>query len=494
MYGPTGSGKTRVAIELFKWMQSLGGSGVFYVNRRLLIAQTSARFAEAGLAHGIRAAEFPDAYDYDAPFQIASADTERARVLKRGTWKLADAALVIVDEAHLQKTQAMQAILDKYREQAAMIVGLTATPVGLSKWYDKLIISGTMSQYRDCHALVPAIVRSIEHPDLSKIERKKTGEYVLDGRKRQIYTQSIVGNVLDRWKKYNPDARPTFLYAPGKAESVWFTSQFAKMGVSWCHVDATDCVIEGKRAPLTRSLWQEILQRYKDGSIKGLSSRFKLREGIDVPSTYHCILATPIGSLASYVQTVGRVLRYSPQTPDFVLVTDHGGNYLRFGSPNANMPWETWWDMPERAVSEWHERNVSEGRTPEPILCPECEGERTSGPQCPHCGFEHPKSERKVLMPDGRLVVRDGHLIPRKKPKPPSASPAQQDWTKMYFAWTNGPSRGEKTFAQMAVVFKEKHGFYPPESFPYRPTRKADWHAKIKDVPKGRLSHRQEQA
>ncbi len=68
-------------------------------------------------------------------------------------------------------------------------------------------------------------MKTISNPDMNKVKRNKTGEYVLDDRKKATCTQSIVGDVLNRWKKYNPDGRPSVMYAPGVAESVWLTDQ-----------------------------------------------------------------------------------------------------------------------------------------------------------------------------------------------------------------------------------------------------------------------------
>lgn len=487
LYSPTGGGKTAQAIELFKWAHSGGVGGAFYVNRRLLIQQTSDRFTSAGLPHGIRAADYDDQWRPGEPFQICSADTERSRVLERKTWLPHDVkgGLVVVDEAHIQKTETMRTLLDQYQAAGAMIVLLTATPIGLSNWADELVVSGRLQEYRDCKALVPAIVRSIEQPDLSKVKRNATGEYVLDGQRRMIYTQTIVGNVIDRWKKYNPDARPTMLYAPGKPESVWLTEKFMAEGVNWCHVDATDAVVDGVRATLTRSLWEEILERYRKGDIKGLSSRFKLREGIDVPGTYHCILATPIGSLASYIQTVGRVLRYSPETPESVLVTDHGGNYWRHGSPNHDRDWHGWWELPEHVISDWHTNQIRDKAAKEPMRCPKCEGERAGGRKCPHCGYEAEKSVRQVIMEDGRMVEREGELIrPRRVCE---KSDTQQKWTSLFWAWRR--KKVDKTFAQMLGYFAHEYHYSPPKTLDFMPTNRAEWHtAKVHEVSLDHLS------
>lgn len=482
LQGPTGSGKTRLAAELFKWAQYCGVGGNFYVNRTLLLGQTANAMNAQGIRCGVRAAGWEDEYRFDAPFQVTSIDTERSRVYAKKTWNLHDVGnggIVIVDEAHMQRSETMWQVMEDYKAAGANIVLLTATPVGLSEWADELVVSGRMQEYRECKALVPAVVKSIEQPDLSKVKRNVTGEYVIDGEKRRIYTQSIVGNVIDRWKRYNPDARPTMLYAPGKPESAWFAEQFQKIGVTWCHVDATDAIIDRKTAKLTRPLWLEILERYRAGDIKGLSSRFKLREGIDVPSTYHCILATPIGSLASYIQTVGRVLRYSPETPDHVLVTDHGGNYLRHGSPNHDRDWNSWWTLPEHAVSELHVNSIKDRKTPEPIRCPKCEGERTGGNKCPHCGYQHEKSRRHVIMEDGRMVEKDGEMIPPRRVV--QRRDTADLWEKMF--WGFRKKKLDRSFAQLAGYFAHVHGYTPPRDMRLMPIAAESWYRKVHEVP-----------
>lgn len=492
LYSPTGSGKTEMAMQLMQWSDKvLARDAAFYINRKLLAGQTADRFEKNGLQYGMRAADFDDKFNEHAPFQICSADTERSRVLDKAIWPLHDCGLIVVDEGHLQKTKTMEEILKRHEANGAKVVLLTATPIGLSKWADELIVSGRLQEWRDCHALVPAVVKCIEQPDMSKVKRGASGEFIDDGKKRQAYCQTIVGNVLSNWKLFNPDARPALLYAPGVAESVWFTEQFQNIGVNWAHVDATDAVVDGKRAKLTRSLWKEIMERFKDGDIKGLSSRFKLREGVDAPFVYHEILATPIGSLASYIQVAGRVLRYSTETPDHVIIQDHGGNYWRHGSPNHDRPWDRWWDLPEHVVSELHQNSIKDQQKPESIVCPRCKTERTSGGRCPDppygCGFQHEKSKRMVIMEDGTLTEKDGHLV---RPKRVLRKPDTESlWSKMF--WGYRKKKVNASFAQMEAFFVREYGYYPPRDLPFMPTRQDDWHRKVHKVPMTGLSGRE---
>lgn len=480
LHAPTGGGKTEQAMQLFRWAQSLGLGGIFYINRKLLIAQTADRMLTEGLDYGIRAADYDEAFDAEAPFQLASIDTEASRVLERKIWKPHDVGpggVVVVDEAHLMKTKAMRLVLDDHLARGARVVLLTATPVGLAKWADEIVMSGTMQEYRDCKALVKARVYSPNQPDMRKVKRNPTGEYIFEGKLRTIFTQSIVESVYKKWCELNPHARPAMMYAPGKAESVWLTDQFRQKGVNWCHVDATDAVVDGKRYRLTRQLWKDILARYKANEIKGLSSRFKLREGLDVKETYHCILATPIGSLASYIQTVGRILRYSSATPDGVIVTDHGGNYWRHGSPNSDRPWGEWWDLPEHAIAEMHANSIKDKKVREPICCPKCGTERLGGIRC-LCGFEHAKSMRHVVMEDGTMKDVSGCAVPaRREVRKPGV---EEKYEKMFWGYRN--KKVNQSFHQLLAYFEHTHGYPPPRDLKLMPKITSHWCRKVHEV------------
>lgn len=624
LYGPTGSGKTTQAATLFQWAKANGLNGVFYVNRRLLIQQTVDRFRRDGLQCAIRAAGFEDEFDFSSPFQVASADTERARVIKSGKWVFHDAQVVIIDEAHLQKTDTMKAIIDHYKATGAHIVGLTATPIGLSEWFDELILSGTLEEFRNCGAIVHADVYSIGMPDMRKVKRNHTGEFVMDGEKKRIYTQSIVKDVFKMWERLNPEQKPTMLFAPGVAESVWLTEQFRAKGINWAHVDATDCIVDGERRKLDIPTWLEIQQRVKDGEIKGISNRFKCfdaqtdiltidgwkpgmhvrlgevvrtfdsfhgefrwqkvyrkieqtasvmvsfksadassefrvtfdhevlhydertartlktramdlnglivtipsashdgsgydlkrfkasleisdsepvwcvsvpdtnvvvrrtgspvvcgncREGLDIPQAYNAILATPIGSLASYLQIVGRVLRAHP-TKDRAVIGDHGGAFWRLGSPNEDRDWAEWWSLPEHAVSEMHQNQIREKKASEPICCPNCQMERTGGFVCPGCGHKAEKSRRIVIMEDGEMKQYDGKLM---KPKFVKREPdTEQIWTGMAHGWRR--KKVDRTWNQLAGFFCHEHGYHPPKDLKMMPKKAEDWYRPVHAV------------
>jgi hypothetical protein len=158
-----------------------------------------------------------------------------------------------------------------------------------------------------------------------------------------------------------------------------------------------------------------------------------------------------------------------------------GNSYWRHGSPNHDRPWDKLWNLSERAVSEYHQKQIQEGKQPEPIRCPPpCNAERKSGPKCPICGRESSKSHRHVVMEDGKLVEVEGSLIQPKR-VPVQQSPEQQQWSNLYFSWKHGKG-STKTFAQMYGYYKSQTGKALPKDLNYMPVRAEDWSRRVGDV------------
>ena len=247
--------------------------------------------------------------------------------MRRKITHLHDAQLVIVDEAHMQKGKMADAILTEHRQAAANIVLVTATPIDLglvAGVEPKLVVAGKTSELRRRGALVPARHFGPDEPDTRKV-RKQVWEYTENDVRKIMMVQGIFGRVLTEFRRLNPDQRSTILSAPGVQESIWFAQQLTAAGVRSAHIDGKDCWIDGEFHRSDMDGRQQILDGSKDGSIKVVCNRFVLREGIDAPWLAHAIFATIFGSLQSYVQSGGRLLRAFPGL-ESVTIQDHGGN------------------------------------------------------------------------------------------------------------------------------------------------------------------------
>lgn len=484
---PTGGGKSVMICRLLEWAQERGMPSVLYTNRKLLTEQMIGTLTNHGIPFGVRAAGFSEYENLDAPIQISSLQTEDARVFKSQKWMIHKSGLVIVDEAHLQKGPTAQQVFDLHAGHDAARIGVTATPVGISKLYaDRLIVAGTTSELRACGALVPANVYAPTEFDMKGLKPKqKTGEYSIQDIRKHIWTPTIFGNVYEHWKRLNPDARPTILFAPGVPESIWFAQQFCNEGVTAASIDGESVYVDGQTIDSDREARQDVLHRFRTGNIKVLCNRFVLREGIDIPEIYHCILATPIGSLVSYIQIVGRVLRAHPSTPE-VLIQDHGGSWHRHGSPNADRDWASVFEVPENRITEKRESELREKKEPEPICCPKCGAIRKAGIQCHQCGYSHNKRTRMVIQQNGRLKEVTGDIYkPRKIKQAPNTAKL---WEQCYYRAFN--SKNGMTFNQAEALFFREHHYYPPRTLPLMPAAELDWHRKVKNVPKDGLIRR----
>lgn len=483
---PTGGGKTWVICELVKRFLAMGKRTSTYTNRRLLIDQLVKSFDSAEISHGIRAAGRTP--DLGSPCQISSVQTEYSRCIKSDKWELHHADLVIIDEAHLFANDMATLLMDRHVGTGATVVGFTATPLDLGTHYEELVSGGVMSDLRACGAVVPALHYAPDEPDLRFIGKQYIDEDITEEQNRKaIMTEGIFGRVFDHWKRLNPEQKPTILFAPGVAESVWFAEQFHAQGVPSAHIDGEEVWVNGVFHRSTAELRQNTLDSSRSGEIRLLCNRFVLREGIDAPWLAHGILATVFGSLQSFLQSGGRLLRAFPGLP-CVTIQDHGGNWHRHGSLNADRHWEL--GDTARCVSGGRTERLrcappeSEARQPrEPVRCPSCALVLASW-RCP-CGFtiDPRRKSRPVIQADGSLIEMPGDIfIPRKTSRRPNTEAL---WTKAYFQARNSKTR--QTFAQALAYFFHQHHYYPPLDLPRMPKDPGDLARAVADVAKERL-------
>lgn len=462
---PTGGGKSKI-MEGICWYALDNGMKVdLKVHRNLLLRQLIGVFQRASVPFGVRAATMPDKLDPHRKIQISSLPTEHHRCSGEGAkWDLHDADIVVVDEAHLQCGPQSMEILRRQAAAGACIVLVTATPIGMPKC-DKLIIAGKNSELRRCGSLVRAIVKAPFEFDLSKVKREKTGEYAMGDVVKNCWSQAIPGQIYGEWVKANPEQKATLVFAPDVASSVWVAEHFSAKGVPSAHIDGSSVWFDGElKKDASGELRTQVMKMFEDGEIKVLSNRFVLREGIDCPFIHHLILACPFGSLKTYLQSVGRVLRRSPETPDHVLISDHGGNVHRHGSPNMDRDWEEIFWMTEEELADKQRDEERERAEDPPITCTNCGTIRKEGPRCPEppigCGQELEFRGKVIIQRSGKLrKVSESEMTKKYREKEKTA---QQLWDEVYWALKNSKKPRALNFKQGRALFKRKHGYWPP--------------------------------
>ena len=494
---PTGGGKGRYVQRICEHGANDGLTTIVVSNRRLLTDQLLKNLHKNGVNVGSRAADFESWTNPDALVQVVSSQTEASRVFnarrKRGDEvELHRGDIVILDEAHINKGDSTVEMINEYHTKyGAVIIGLTATPLGIGHIYrDGLIVAGNNSHLRDCGALVWANRFEPCVMDLPKIRKSKTGVFSqgeVESEARSIWSQHIIANVFQSWKELNPDSRPSIGMAPGVPESLGLATEFWKRGINAAHIDAEGIFVNGEYKRTTeQSDRDELFAMVKDGTVKQVWNRFVLREGVDIPELYLLQLATPIADLKGYLQICGRVLRAHP-SKTVARVVDHAGCIRMHGSPNNDRDedWKQYFFEDESKITkDRHERLTSPtNNEPEPITCPECGAMRDKGTKCPKCGFEHQKSVRKVIQESGKLRAVTGDAYQKRKVK--QEPNTEKLWLQTYYRMKN--ARTPKTFSQAVALFKREHGYYPPETLPMMPKDRLDFHRKINHVDRADL-------
>lgn len=503
---PTGMGKSTIMAKLIEWAVSLGWNCAVFTNRKLLTNQLMNTLNGAGIHVGVRAATFESWTDLNAPVQICSMQTELHRVLKKREkamkrlateeeahrdHQLFPAQIIFIDELHLNGGETMTAIVREYQEKwNAVVIGVTATPIGCSHICEDLLVAGNTSSGRECGALVLAESYEPAAFDIWKVRRTKTGVYSqteMEDKVKAIWSQCVVGQIYDSWKTINPDGKASLGFAPGVKESLGLAMDFNRRGVNAAHIDSEGIYVDGQFYNTTEQTDRDdVFARSKSGEVPMIWSRFVLREGVDLPWVESLSLACPIASVLSFVQTVGRGLRASPSTGKTTCkIIDHSATIRMHGSPNADRDaeWLAYYWKPDDAITKdrLDKLRDPDSSEPEPITCPECGRIRKSGPKCIECGFQHTQSTRKVIQEDGTLKLTKGDIFKKRhtRIKPDTARLVESD----YYAAKNGG----KTFRQMRGWFCKKHGYWPPLDMPFFPLNKLDMARKVRDVPRENL-------
>lgn len=481
---PTGGGKTRMACTR---LESSGVPSVFYTHRRMLLDQTARVFERHGFDFGLRASKCRPRLLAD--IQIAMIQTEVKAVLKTGSRELHDAREVLIDEAHNNAADTAQEIIKRHQDAGAVVIGFTATPLNIGHVYDHLIVAGTNSELRKCGAHVPAYHYGPDEPDKKLVGRVAIGEGEcgIHSSRRMAFAHRVFGRVVENYRELNPHQTPTLLFAPGVEESIWFAEQLTEAGISAAHIDGKECWLNGERIPTSPEVREEIAELARVGDIKVVCNRFVLREGVDWPWIQHGIFATIFGSLTSYLQAGGRLLR-AHESHDRVTIQDHGGNWWRHGSLNADREWTL--EATDHVVSSSRLDRIREKKEPEPICCPKCHAIRLSGPVCASCGYQHVSRSRPVLQTDGTLRdMRNDQFSERRLL--PHDTRVEQSWVNRVKAIRKStkPTVQRMTFAMVeANIARENNNRYAPRTLPLMPKRTEDWFRRVCDVPLEDLS------
>lgn len=381
--GPTGCGKTVVAVSLIREAIQRHGRVLFLAHRVELINQAKQRLVEHGVepidVGTIRAGETENR---GARIQVASVQTLARRAKPRSD-------LVFIDEAHHASSASYRRILAHYPD--ALVFGLTATPYRLDgkplgDLFEEIVESAKPSALIEAGWIMRPRVWTVpvdERPDLTDVSMSG-GEFNLGELDRAARRKGLVGNIVDHWNRL-AESRPTVCYAVSVRHGQQIRDAFNASGVK-------AELLTGKTNDRTRSA---ILRRLRTGETSVVVNCMVLTEGWDCPEARCAIVARPTMSRALWFQMAGRVMRPSEVSP---IILDHAGNALWHPLPGEDI---------EHSLSEAQKKPRKPGQMREKV-CGDCGSSMPLGCRvCPNCGHEFwtgdPPTE--VL---GELVETDG--------------------------------------------------------------------------------------
>jgi DNA repair protein RadD len=261
---PTGTGKTRTAVEACWGHVQQGGRPLFVAPRRELVQQAQRALRERGL-------------------HLAWVRT--IQELSRANAEIPPATMVVLDEARHYVADAWSELREKLPN--ALFLGLDATPErgdgrGLGGMFDALVEAITVKDAIAQGFLVePVTLR----PD------------------RFLDANELAQDPIDAYFEHAPGTSAV-VFAPTVNTAIQYTCRFRERGVS-------AAAVWGEMGEKARDA---ALEDYACGDVKVLTNAFLLTEGWDSPRTETVILARSFGTAGSYLQAVGRGLRPSPET------------------------------------------------------------------------------------------------------------------------------------------------------------------------------------
>lgn len=409
---PTGAGKT------FSFAKILGnhqGAAVAIAHRQELVAQISVALAQHRVFHQIvgplnvvkfavaRQIEMTGSsyYKQGARVTVAGVDTIKSRYEKLKNWGKS-ITLWVQDEAHhILKNNKWGKAAELFPNARGL--GVTATPVradgnGLGRHVDglidvmvegpgmrELINRGYLTDYR--------IFSPPSNLNLENVKITNTGDYSKPQLKKEIQKSTIIGDVVEHYKRIAPN-KLGVTFAVDVETASQIAEQYRAAGVS-------AEVVSHKTPDQARAA---ILRQFSQRRIMQLVNVDLFGEGFDLPAIEVCSFARPTESFALYCQQFGRALRLL-EGKDKAIIIDHVGNIIRHNLPDALRVWSL--DRRDKRG-----RMNVDGMIPL-MNCVNCAGvyERTHI-ACPYCGHVPiPANRSRPEFVDGDLYELDPAVL-----------------------------------------------------------------------------------
>lgn len=335
---PTGSGKTRTAMEVVVAHlndRSVSGDVLWLAHSVDLVDQAADSFyelwthvggfdADVRIVDGARKgldAEGENVAFVTSTFQsmisITNAGTDGASSIENRF------SLIVVDEAHMSLAPTYRALIQRLLSGGSVLVGLTATPgrdtddeaenARLAEFYFQNIVGLVAPE----HTTVFDYLKSIGIMSRTKLEALKGADIQLTDKqleeiqdhfsvpktvleklgKDQLRNIEIVVR-LKRLMNEQPNCQ-VILFACSVDHSKFLVSVLNYLGMSAAHIDGST----------SASRRHSLLNNFRDQNLQILSNYGVLSTGFDAPKTDVVFIARPTASIVLYSQMIGRGLR-----------------------------------------------------------------------------------------------------------------------------------------------------------------------------------------
>lgn len=311
----TGAGKTHLAARgIIAPAVERGRRVIFLADLEEILLDTVGRLRALGIpAAAILGGR---AEDPTAPVQVASQQT-LVSWLTRASHEIPPADRVILDECHGAAARTTRELLAVLRSRGALLCGLTATPArgdGLPlNEFDALVCGPSPRELVSVGALVDCEV--LAPPGMQE-------GVALDPVEAILGTGEIGSVPLAH-------GRRVVFFAPDGAEAKRIAATLSRAG------HATEAVLDSTPSETRRS----VRARLVSGETRHVVTVRALVKGFDAP-VLDCAVLTSPGSIVSYLQSCGRVLRPHPASGKRdALVIDLRGAVYAHGLPLDDRSW-----------------------------------------------------------------------------------------------------------------------------------------------------------
>lgn len=298
LVGPTGFGKTEIAIALLEAAKKKGTKSAMILDRIVLCDQTSQRLEKYKIDHGVLQSGHWRYRPYES-IQVCSAQT----LEKRGS--LPGVGLLVIDECHSKRRQTTDFIKNNPHIK---VVGLSATPLtkGLADIYSNIVNPVTTKELVEQGLLAPLRVFVAKEIDMTGA-KKVAGEWS-EGEATKRGMQ-ITGDIVAEWIKKTHEiyGKPmkTIVFCSGVEHGTDLCAKFAEQGYNFISISYKD---DG-------DFKREVIEDFSrpDTEIHGLIATDVLTKGFSVDDVMIGVSARPFSkSLSSHIQQMGRIMRTHP--------------------------------------------------------------------------------------------------------------------------------------------------------------------------------------